>query len=165
MTMTNQQDKSVTARDRRFWLPATEGGILRIGGLILGMVGLILLGIFFYDNLFTTAIFVISSLIIIYWLCTKPTTYEFKLTNDSLVIDKRVLPLSSIDSWTLIDLQEQALLLFKVIGKSVQIEVYCNKEDLTQSGMINDLTQKVAFNPGLETVNTLRVVMRRIGLI
>ena len=154
----------VQGQDRRFWLLQAKGGVLRLG--LVGLVGLALvaLGIFFYQNAFTTVLFALCSIVIIWWLAQKPRITELVLSATSLTVGGREVLLASIDSWSIVDLAEKAQLIFRLGSGGGYIEVYIEKEVLTESGLVNELTQKIPFNPNLDTANVLYVVLRLLNL-
>lgn len=153
----------VQAYDRRFWLLQQPQGVLRLLGVVAVAVLLVTLGIFFYQNAFTTGIFTVCSAIIAWWLVQKPKQITLTLDNDALHFGTRPVRLQEIDSWSLIDLEEKALLIFRLKSAGF-VEIYAEKEELTDSGLVNQLTQKVPFNPDLESSNVLFSVLRFLKL-
>jgi hypothetical protein len=149
--------------NRRFELLKTEGGLVRFGLVCLFTIFLILLGIFFYQNAVTTTVFVLGMGYILWWLLLKPKPVNFELTDTIIKLDTREDLVSSIESWSLVDFEERAMITYKVRGGLFR-EVYIDKSELTESGLVNQLTQKIPFNPDLDNQNVLFVVLRILRL-
>jgi hypothetical protein len=154
----------VQGYDRRIWLLKAKGGVIRLGLVALVGLGLVALGLFFYQNAFTTILFAFCSLVIVVWLGFKPREVELALDKQMLTIGGRVVDLSTADSWSLVDLAEKALLIFRLQPGGGYVELYVDKAELTHSGLVNELTQKLAYNPNLDTSNVLYMVLRLLNL-
>lgn len=154
---------TVQASDRRFWLLKTPGGLLRLGGVLIFGIVLMILGVWLYDNIWTAAIFGLCIAIIMFFISQRPKEFQLSLDDNQLIFLQKTILLSEIDSWTLIDLEEKAQLIFRLKSGGL-IEAYADKAELTASGMINEFTQKIPFNPDLVSSNVVKMILRLLNL-
>lgn len=153
----------VQGYNRRFELLKAQGGLIRFGLACLFTTFLILLGIFFYQNAVTTTIFIFGMGYILFWLAWKPKPVVLELDDMHIRLDSREELISSIESWGLVDFEERAMITYKVRGGLFR-EVYIDKAILTESGLVNELTQKIPFNTDLANQNILFLVLRILRL-
>lgn len=154
---------TVHASDRRFWLLSAPGGLLRLIGVLIFGIILVLIGLLWYDNIATSFVFGLCVLLIMIFISRKPKQFDLMLTENALTLVGRTLQLSEIDAWTIIDLEEKAQLIFRTKAGHT-LEAYIQKEELAESGLVNELTQKIPFNPDLVSSNVVQMLLRLLNL-
>lgn len=107
----------------------------------------------------------ISSLIIIFWIAWPGKTLDLSIEDDVLHFDGLNLDIKNIVSWALLDHGEILEIILNKGGLGSElIYFYAPKEELQNSGILDEFYEKIPYDQNLTEINKIHSILRQLNL-